>query len=119
VRVEVNLRTSELTVFVDKYYAGRFPISIGRDPYPAEGQYTVRGKQQGKDYFPASGATISAGHPMNPYGKHWLDLGSDISIHGSAERDVSPDMGCISLSPIDAADVYGMLSPGSVVTIRR
>lgn len=118
-RAEVDLQSSHLTLFVDKYYAGRFPVTIGREPMPAPGTYTVRDKREGKDYYPANGRTIAAGHPANPYGRHWLDLGSEICIHGSADRDVSPDFGCISLSPIDAADVYGILSLGSTVTVRR
>ncbi len=118
-RAELDLQSSHLTLFVDKYYAGRFPVTIGREPMPAPGTYTVRDKREGKDYYPAGGRTIAAGHPANPYGRHWLDLGSEICIHGSAERDVSADFGCISLSPIDAADVYGILSLGSTVTVRR
>jgi LysM repeat protein len=117
---EVNLTTSELTLFVDKYYAGRFPVSIGRDPVPAEKQYTVRDKRDGKDYYmPADGRILPARTPSNPFGAHWIDLGQEVSIHGSAQRDVSPNLGCISLSPLDAADVYGILSTGSTVTVRR
>lgn len=118
-RAEVSLHTSHLTLFVDKYYAGRFPISIGSDPMPPPGQYAVRDKREGKEYFPANGRTIPALHPSNPYGQHWIDLGSEVCIHGSAEREVSPDYGCISLSPRDAADVWGILTLGSNVTVTR
>lgn len=117
---EVNLTTSELTLFVDKYYAGRFPVSVGRDPVPALQQYTVRDKRDGKDYYmPADGRILPARTPSNPFGAHWIDLGQEVSIHGSAQRDVSPNLGCISLSPLDAADVYGILTTGSTVTVRR
>ena len=118
-RAEVSLQTSHLTLFVDKYYAGRFPVTIGSDPLPPPGDYLVREKREGKDYYPANGRTVPAGHPSNPYGHHWIDLGSEVCIHGSAERDVSPEYGCISLSPRDAADVWGILSVGSNVTVRR
>lgn len=119
-RAEVSLQTSHLTLFVDKYYAGRFPVSIGSDPLPPPGEYTVRDKRDGKDYYPSNGGrTIPAAHPSNPYGLHWIDLGGEVCIHGSAERDVSTEFGCISLSPRDAADVWGILSLGSTVTIRR
>lgn len=118
-RAEVSLQTSHLTLFVDKYYAGRFPVSIGRDPAPPPGAYSVRDKREGKEYYPPGGRTVAAGHAVNPYGLHWIDLGADVCIHGSAERDVSPDYGCISLSPRDAADVFGILSLGSAVVVRR
>jgi lipoprotein-anchoring transpeptidase ErfK/SrfK len=118
-RAEVSLQTSHLTLFVDKYYAGRFPVSIGRDPMPPPGSYSVRDKREGRDYYPSNGRTVPMGHPSNPYGLHWIDLGSEVCIHGSAERDVSPDYGCISLSPRDAADVFGILSLGSPVVVKR
>ncbi len=118
-RAEVNLTTSELTLFVDKYYAGRFPVSIGRDPVPEVQQYTVRDKRDGKDYYLTDGRTVPARSPANPFGAHWIDLGHEVSIHGSAQRDVSAELGCISLSPLDAADVYGILTTGSTVSIRR
>jgi lipoprotein-anchoring transpeptidase ErfK/SrfK len=79
----------------------------------------VRDKREGKEYYPPGGRTVAAGHAANPYGMHWIDLGGDVCIHGSAERDISPDYGCISLSPRDAADVFGILSLGSAVVVRR
>jgi lipoprotein-anchoring transpeptidase ErfK/SrfK len=120
-RGEVSLTTGYLTLFVDKYYAGRFPASFGKEPLPAPGHYTVRDKSEGRDYYRAGdGRTIAANNQANPYGGHWIDLGSEICIHGSpAQRDVSPDYGCISLAPADAQDVYGILSLGSSMTIKR
>ncbi len=118
-RADVNLSTGELALFVDKYYAGRFPVSVGQDPTPPVGEYSVKSKRDGKDYYLANGRTIPERHPSNPYGQIWLDLGREVCLHGSAEREVSPELGCISLSPIDAADVFGILSVGSKVTITR
>jgi lipoprotein-anchoring transpeptidase ErfK/SrfK len=62
----------------------------------------------------------SAPRPANPFGSIWIDLGNDVAIHGSAEAPSSYDdrLGCISLSPRDARDVYGILSIGSEVIIR-
>lgn len=120
-RAELSLQTSHLTLFVDKYYAGRFPVTIGSEPLPPPGQYTIRDKREGKEYFPPGGRTIPAGHPANPYGQHWIDLGGEVCLHGSAdpEKPVPAEAGCISLAPRDAADVYGILSLGSTVTILR
>lgn len=116
---DICLSTGELALFVDKYYAGRFPFSVGQDPVPSPGDYSVKLKRDGKDYYLTNGKTIPERHPSNPYGQYWIDLGKEVCIHGSAERDVSPQLGCISLAPVDAADVYGILSVGSTVTIRR
>ena len=116
---DVNLTTGELALFVGKYYAGRFPVSVGQDPTPPPGEYAVKSKRDGKDYYLSNGKTIPERHPNNPYGQVWMDLGHEVCIHGSAEREFSPQLGCISLSPIDATDVAGILSVGSKVTIRR
>ena len=117
---QVNLHRNELTLFVNKLYAGRFAISSGNDPAPIPGEYQVNDKQAGRTYYAGDGRTIPAGDPANPFGQMWLDLGSDISIHGSPQSGpTSSQLGCIGLSPRDAADVFGILSLGSRVTIRR
>lgn len=118
---EVDLRRSELTVFAKDLYAGRFYTSIGNEPPPVAGEYQVREKRTDRDYITTSGTAIPADDPENPYGGVWIDLGHRLCIHGSprtADRGaVAP--GCIGLAPRDAADVFGILSEGSVVTVRR
>jgi lipoprotein-anchoring transpeptidase ErfK/SrfK len=116
-RAEVNLERHELTLFVNELYAGRYPISTGNDPEPKPGTFKVLGKQRDRNYY-GQGAPIAGTDPKNPYGGYWVDLGQDLCIHGTSEAG-NPNQGCISLSPVDAADVYGMLSAGSEVTIRR
>ena len=118
-RAEVNLSTSELTVFAGQLYAGRFPISVGNDPAPKAGEYRVLEKQPGRVYYAGDGRTIAAEDSANPYGRVWLRLGNELSIHGSPEGGETRGMGCISLSPLDATDVYCILSQGSSVVIRR
>ena len=118
-RAEIDLSKSELAIFVGKYYAGRFPVSIGNDPPPKPGEYDVLAKQDGRDYQAASGARIPARAPDNPFGCVWIDLGDNISIHGSPESISSQgSTGCISLTATDAADVFGILTQGSKVGIR-
>lgn len=119
-RGEVDLNRNELTLFLGELYAARFPISVGNDPAPKAGPFQVIDKQRDRNYYGKGGLQIQKGDPRNPYGGYWIDLGQDICIHGSpaAETSSSP-MGCISLSPADAADVFGMLSRGSQITIRR
>lgn len=120
-RADVDLTTSELTLFVGDLYAGRFPISLGNDPTPTIGEFQIRDKRTDRAYYAADGTTLPAGHPENPYSNVWLDLGSEICIHGSAGSAVRGTLarGCIGLSPIDATDVYGILSKGSTVVIHR
>lgn len=116
-RAEVDLKRNELTLFLGELYASRFPISTGSDPNPQPGSYSVVAKDRNRNYYGA-GAPIMATDANNPYGGYLIDLGNQISIHGSSSNS-NDKLGCISLSPADVADVYGMLSSGSQVTIKR
>jgi lipoprotein-anchoring transpeptidase ErfK/SrfK len=118
-RAEVDLSRNELILFLGKLYAGRFPVTVGNEPAPRMGEFEVRGKEEGKSYYGPTGATFEVNHPNNPYGRHWLDLGSQLCIHGTSSVGDNHAMGCVSLSPIDARDVYGILSVGSRVIFRR
>jgi lipoprotein-anchoring transpeptidase ErfK/SrfK len=116
-RAEVDLNRNELTLFLGELYASRFPISTGSDPNPQPGSYSVIAKDRNRNYYGA-GAPIMATDANNPYGGYVIDLGNQISIHGASSSS-NDKLGCISLSPADVADVYGMLSSGSQVTIKR
>jgi lipoprotein-anchoring transpeptidase ErfK/SrfK len=119
-RAEVDLGRNEITVFVGDLYAGRYPCSFGQEPAPAPGVFQVQKKAIDRNYYGSNGATIAANDPGNPYGGYWIDLGDSLCIHGSPQSEGGPtQLGCISLSPLDANDVFGMLIVGSEVTIRR
>jgi LysM repeat protein len=118
-RAEVNLTLQELTLFMGDYYAGRFPIAVGNDPLAVEGSYTIQDKQTGKTFYNRSGTPVAPGSPANPYGNFWMDLGNQICIHGSPDPTRPNENGCISLAEDVADDLYGILSRGSSVTIRR
>jgi LysM repeat protein len=118
-RADVNLTTSEVTLLVGNLYAGRFTFALGDQP-PQPGDYKVVDKRsQQKTYVGFDGRVIPANDPNNPYGGWWISLGGEIAIHGSPLSPGSKTLGCISLSPQDAEDVYGILSIGSEVKIRR
>lgn len=116
-RAEVHLSRNELTLYLGDLYAGRFGFTLGNEP-PQPGSYKVVDKRRDRVYYGADGTTIPAGDPNNPYGDIWLDLGREVSIHGSPAQASGTTLGCISLSPQDSRDVYGILSLGSEVVIR-
>ncbi len=119
-RAEVNLADQELTLHLNQLYAGRFPIAVGQDPPPTLGEFEIKAKSDGREFATGDGQVIPAGHPANPYGTMFMDIGRNLALHGSATaEDAAPNAGCISLSPRDALDVAGILSIGSTVTIRR
>lgn len=117
-RAEVSLQRSEITVYLQELYAGRFPFALGDEP-ASPGQYQVLQKQYFPTYVGSDGRTIAGNDPANPYGSFCLNLGSQVRIHGSsliAPRGVT--RGCISLSPKDAEDLSGILDVGSIVAIK-
>jgi L,D-transpeptidase ErfK/SrfK len=60
--------------------------------------------------------------PENPLGEYWLGLGNHIGIHGTndpASIGQAASRGCIHLGDDDIAEVFGLLSPGSKVLIRK
>jgi lipoprotein-anchoring transpeptidase ErfK/SrfK len=118
-RAEVDLSKSELTLFLGKYYAGRFPISVGNDPPPQPGEFSVTDKQPGQEYFAPDNSRIAPLAAENPYGQWWLGLDGGFALHGTPPSiPTHGGLGCVSLSTADAADVYGILSVGSKVTLR-
>ena len=105
----------EATLFLHKLYAGRFPVTFGSD-LPAPGRtYQVTERLQGKSFYPPSGQPLQAGSPGNPYGSYWIGLNDPaVGLHGG---EASDPRGSIRLSNRDAADVFGILSVGSVVEV--
>jgi len=119
-RAEIVMEKSEMTLFLGDLYAGRYPVSFGSEPSPRPGVYEVQNKQKDKNYYSANGMQIPAKDPRNPFGGYWIDLGDELCIHGSSALEGgSTNLGCISLSPLDAGDVFGMLGRGCEVSIRR
>lgn len=119
-RAEIVMEKSEMTLFLGDLYAGRYPVSFGSEPSPRPGVYEVQDKQKDRNYYSANGMQIPAKDPRNPFGGYWIDLGEDLCIHGSSALEGgSTNLGCISLSPLDAGDVFGMLGRGCEVSIRR
>ncbi len=118
-RAEVDLARNELTIFLGDLYAGRYPVTFGAEPIPKPGVFQVVDKQKNRNYY-GNGVQIPATDPRNPFGGYWIDLGQELCIHGSSSSGpMDSRLGCISLSPMDANDVFGMLSRGSQVTIRK
>jgi LysM repeat protein len=117
-RADVSLATSEMMLFVGDCYAGRFSFALGDQP-PQPGEYKIIDKRsQQKTYVGFDGRLIPANDPGNPYGGWWISLGGEVAIHGSPLTPGAKTLGCISLSPQDAKDVYGILSIGNDVRIR-
>jgi LysM repeat protein len=123
----ISLDRYELVLMLAGYYAGRFPIGIGRDQPRLEGNYAVRNKTTQPRYDGPQG-TVVGGDPRNPLGKYWIGLDGPLGIHGTSDLKNlrrNDNLGTICLGDRDIEDVYDILSAesqyakGSRVTIQR
>ncbi len=125
-RAELSISSRELTLFLGRYYAGRFPVAIGREFPTNLSMLEVSEVAGARDYIdPRTGERISAGDPNNPYGNYWIGLsGSTTSESGGlgihaygAAVGASDTRGCVSLSPEDADDLQAILTVGAIVEV--
>ncbi len=115
---EVDLSRQEITLFVQNYYAGRFPCALGKDAIKP-GEYLVQDKNPIKEFRSAQ-ETLAPNDPRNPYGGMYLDLGRGVAIHSSpAEAYLDPGFGSISVAPRDAEDLFSILSKDESKVIIR
>ena len=118
-RCEIDLDRRNLTVFLGRYYAGRFPIEFGQDPFPDPGEYDVIDKTyEGRDFVGTNGQLVTAGDPQNPYGKTILQLTNGLLLHVQQPSQQNPRPGCIMLSEQDLADLFAILSIQSRVVVK-
>ena len=119
-RGEISVTNKELTLFTGNLYAGRFQVELGNEFNSQPRQYSILDKQEDRSYYAADGSIIQGGPLNNPYGKYWMDLGGSLSIH-TQPRDPATrqsGLGSVKLNPVDARDVYHILSAGSQVLVR-
>lgn len=116
---KVDLTRRELTLFVRRLYAGRFPIELGGQA-PAPANYSVLNKHAGQTFYLGNAQTLAANDPANPYGGIWIELGDQLGIHAAPSQPEAAQMfHSISLSPRDANDLFGILARGSSVMVVR
>lgn len=127
-RGELHLQRRELTLFLGRYYAGRFDVGIGRD-LPAQATLLDVVEKQGMRPYqdPRSGQSVLAGAPENPYGQHWIGLrdaadqsNPNLGIHSVGSGiDAADTRGCITVCDRDADDLKAILSLGSKIAVVR
>jgi hypothetical protein len=119
----ISLDRHELTLKLEGgYYAGRFPIGIGVDCSKLEGTYNVHDKTPRPIYRGPDGVNYAGDDRQNPLGKYWIGLTDRIGLHGTIdETSIGRDdgRGTICLKNRDIDDLFGILSVGSQVVIRR
>jgi LysM repeat protein len=121
-RAEVNCTERQITLFLGRYYAGRFPARIGPELPPEANTYEVASIEPGLEYFDTrSGNRIAQDDPENPYGTVWISLrGNQITTAhrvGIHVDNGDPQRGCVGVSETDARDLAAILGPGSAIQV--
>ena len=118
----VDLSAFTLTVHMHGWYVQHYRIGIGQDGRTPTGRFSVQEKLENPTWYNPDGGVVEADDPENPLGEYWLGLGDHIGIHGTidaASIGRAASRGCLHLADEDIQEVYGLLSSGSEVVIRR
>ncbi len=118
----VDLSDFEITIHAHGFFVKRYQVGIGKDGASPLGKFTVLEKVEKPQYTDPKGKVIAGGHPTNPLGTHWIDLGNSYGIHGTIEPDSigkAESRGCVRMRNEEVLEVYNFLVKGSEVVIRQ
>ncbi len=121
-RAVVRLDDHQLDLWLQDLYAGHFDIGIGTDKPDLSGAYQVLQKNREPAYHSPAGRIFDPGDPLNPLGRHNIQLGDSVAIHGTndeASIGQTGGPGCIRLGNRDADDVFDILTLGCHVVIQK
>ncbi|MDA7951292.1 MAG: LysM peptidoglycan-binding domain-containing protein [Pirellulaceae bacterium] len=119
VDLDLTNQNGLVTVFLGPMYAGRFAVQFAGNP-PPEGVWSIAVRQPGYQYLTATGQALPARHPENPFGQWYLATTNGPVLHAMPTRPEVPlPGGTLAFTPLDASDIYGILTLGSQVRIRH
>ncbi|QDT36347.1 L,D-transpeptidase family protein [Stratiformator vulcanicus] len=111
----------------ERQYVRRYPTGFGQDAPIPSGRYLVAGRVINPDYRGPDGTMVAGGSAANPLGGFRIKLTdatgrlSSVSIHGTNDANLvgrPSGPGTIRLRNEDAAELFDMLSDGSVITVQ-
>ena len=125
IHVEVLKNAHELRAWLGDVCLRVYPVGIGSGSATPEGTFLVQKKITNPPYQPQHKAASEhrpSGHPENPLGTRWIDIGNHFGIHGTidpASIGASVSEGCIRMHNADVEELYDLVVPGvSKVIIR-
>jgi lipoprotein-anchoring transpeptidase ErfK/SrfK len=125
IHVEILQSAYELRVWLGDVCLAVYPVGLGAGNSTPEGTYLVEKKLKNPPYQPQHKPRSEfrpGGHPENPLGTRWIDIGNHYGIHGTidpASIGGNVSEGCIRMHNRDVEILYDMVVPGvSKVTIR-
>jgi len=125
IHVEILKSAHELRVWLGDVCLAVYPVGVGAGDSTPEGVFLVQKKLKNPPYQPQHKPPSEfrpAGHPENPLGTRWIDIGNHYGIHGTIDpASIGSNLseGCIRMHNRDVEALYDMVVPGvSKVTIR-
>jgi len=125
IHVEILKSAYELQVWLGNVCLAVYPVGLGAGNSTPEGTFLVEKKLKNPPYQPQHKPPSEfrpGGHPENPLGARWIDIGNHYGIHGTidpASIGGNVSEGCIRMHNRDVEMLYDMVVPGvSKVTIR-
>ena len=123
--VEVVKSAFEVRAWLGEVCVQVWPAGVGANNSTPEGVFVVQKKIRNPPYQPQHRPPEDfrpAGHPENPLGTRWIDIGNHYGLHGTVEpesigRPVSE--GCIRMHNRDVEQLYDLVVSGATkVTVR-
>jgi len=125
IHLEILKDAHELRAWVGEVCLRVYPVGIGAPGATPEGTFVVQKKIKNPPYQPQHKPASEhrpSGHPENPLGTRWIDIGNHYGIHGTidpASIGASVSEGCIRMHNADVEELYDLVVPGiSKVVIR-
>lgn len=128
VRLKINLRKRQVTVYQGKNLIKSYPIAVGRRGWETPvGSFRVRDMLVNPTWIhPKTGKAIPGGDAQNPLGNYWIGFwtnGKDwVGFHGTPNPETvgtAASHGCIRMYNQDIEELFQLVSVGTPVTVQR
>ncbi|HUI06209.1 MAG TPA: L,D-transpeptidase family protein [Verrucomicrobiae bacterium] len=120
--VVINKATNELRLTDNGKFFKRYRVGTGEYSKTPVGEFQITSRVANPPWWRSDGKTIPYGDPANILGTHWLGINvPGYGIHGTWDTNSigkQATAGCIRLLNDDIAELYTILSIGTVVVIR-
>jgi lipoprotein-anchoring transpeptidase ErfK/SrfK len=119
--VIVSIADRKLALIEDGEIVKIYPVAVGKSSTPSpNGEFKIVNRVVNPTYY-HEGQIIPAG-PANPVGTRWIGLSQKgYGIHGTnAPRSIgkATSHGCIRMAKSDLEELFEIVRPGDVVSIR-
>lgn len=118
-RIEINLPSRTLSLYMDGVLEKEYPVCVGTSSTPTpQGEYKVIYKTVNPNWI-NKGVVVTPG-PQNPLGERWIGITKGIGIHGNnnpSSIGTYASGGCIRMYNRDVEELYELVPTGTPISI--